>query len=1369
MTSLVQYAQEQTKIDRKIEKIEELMEFGNFSKAQKENNKLQKKIEKSSSNSKKKHYAFNLLRQAQIEAATGGEYPLFSQKIDSALTILQKENNNYYLQGIIKAVQIDFKSNQFKNAGILLDTAQTILDKKANTVIQSRVDFLKTKYFLYIGEYPKALKLSQSNYDYFSKQVADKAKILQTNTLNMQAQILFEQGQYFEADSLLEMSKPLIIRHAGKKSAEYVDYLFLKGMVADVLSLNEKSYQYLDEAYIKIQNYYMGYTNTVYTSDELFEYLSVTHWSMGNNRLAEKTQKKYEESAKKYYKSYDFTYHEMLLLEVKRSIIYGDFEEAKNLLETWFISPLQEINANPKLSSKVYELKYFSHLALSELDQAEQCLDTLIKIDIGLFPENCPALQTLQMKKGTFYVEYKQELTQASAIYQNHYFKQLEHQLANSNIENIYYKNVLVSILEQKDALSHAEEVMKRVVETVDSYYGEKYLITAEQHVNYAKLLIKTGKYPLAKEHLDIAMKLYVENFGESPEYAMALRYMARYFITIHDYESAKIALEKAQNIFRNLNYSDYEGDDISEFAVLYIKQGEYHKVEEVVKQSIENIYAKYDSTSSKLIPEYNKLSELYLAIGLFLEAEEVNQTAVNLSEIHYGKNSLAYGESLFLRGKIYAAIGNNKQSIDYFKTSINILEKVLGSEHLAVAYAYQEIALTYLNHDKKELKQDAKKLLDNAKRIIDKNLGNQNIAYATVLKNLAKYYIVFEEYNQALSILTEANLIWKQLEKDFKNPEGTAKINLLMAKILEKQGNTKDAINYYSKSITSYENIFDDKHPKYLHAKSQMGKLFYALKEDIKALELLNQTTSAYLEYIENYFPGLSEREKMQFWQMIRNDFEFYYCIAVKNSKHRPKALENVFNFRLITKSLLLNSSLKMRKKILESDNELLIDLYKEWTTKRDLLDKKRHISSEHKQEIKISEEDLLEDINLLEKELNKETLFKENYKQKNITIKNIKNSLKENQYAVEIIRYRYYDQNLTDSIVYVALVVEGNSKKGIKSIVLGNGNEMENKYFSFYTNSFKHELKDTLSYGVYWEKIHKYIGDNKEIFLSVDGIYNQINIDALEIGNNVYVLDKSQIVIISNSADIIDLQKNNNTESTKIKNATLIGNPNFYATGPKVNRPSVGQLDGTQVEIDNIGTLLKAKGYKVTALAQDSATEESFKQLKQNSILHVSTHGFFIPDEDDESLIKDMNDTYHTFTRSGLVLTDGGYVIDEIITNNGKIENGILTAYEVMNLSLEKTELVVLSACETGVGNVQLGEGVYGLQRAFLVAGAESVIMSLAKVPDEATAKLMSKFYEYWLASGNKRTAFKKAKQEVRKEHPHPYYWGAFVLIEK
>jgi CHAT domain-containing protein len=173
--------------------------------------------------------------------------------------------------------------------------------------------------------------------------------------------------------------------------------------------------------------------------------------------------------------------------------------------------------------------------------------------------------------------------------------------------------------------------------------------------------------------------------------------------------------------------------------------------------------------------------------------------------------------------------------------------------------------------------------------------------------------------------------------------------------------------------------------------------------------------------------------------------------------------------------------------------------------------------------------------------------------------------------------------------------------------------------------------------------------------------------------------------------------------------------------------------------------------------------------KSTKNPRVFHIATHGFFknsTKNSDNDILRSSAAASENPLLRTGLMLSGAGDILNQT-SFNYNIEDGILTAYEAMNLSFDDTDLVVLSACETGLGDVTAGEGVYGLQRAFIVAGAKTLIMSMFKVNDEATQKLMVKFYQKWLESGNKRQSFIEAKKEIRNEFKDPIYWGAFIMI--
>jgi CHAT domain-containing protein len=203
------------------------------------------------------------------------------------------------------------------------------------------------------------------------------------------------------------------------------------------------------------------------------------------------------------------------------------------------------------------------------------------------------------------------------------------------------------------------------------------------------------------------------------------------------------------------------------------------------------------------------------------------------------------------------------------------------------------------------------------------------------------------------------------------------------------------------------------------------------------------------------------------------------------------------------------------------------------------------------------------------------------------------------------------------------------------------------------------------------------------------------------------------------------------------------MFGNPTFYLSASA--DATISSLPGTEKEVAQLQFMLKQKGWSTTEFIEATASEEKVKELNSPKIFHIATHGLYKPSEE-VTLAEEIEGneavlTQNPLMRTGLLLKGAGDLLNKTNYN--------------------------YNACETGLGDIEQGEGVYGLQRAFLVAGAKVLIMSMFKVDDEATQKLMLTFYQKWLNSSNLRQSFTDAKKELRNEYPEPIYWGAFMMI--
>jgi CHAT domain-containing protein len=1385
-------ASAQKKFDKQLAKVDKAFNSGQYLKANSALTKFKKSV--TSKLGQSNHYMPGYyIREARI-GLNLGILTNFETSLTNAINAsfaLYGENSPKYATTLADVGETYNQYGHYRLGREFLTKAKNIMvtANPADPVLMGRINIDLATSLVGQGFSRRAIELLMENEKHYAGRAIEKevyvedGKIKSRNfpieelnsryheyaeMLTLIAQAYSKQGKVNSADSAFEAARTWITRNQrfmGETSLALVNVNFLNAkMLAEnnngELPPNVKrnlEYNNILSELKKRTSPAVPLAHDVYLA-----YMDDLQRKFNKTRYAN-LRGEYEKNLKKYYSRTS-------LMVINMKAVEFDAKLAKDQTKTIESDALSIINSKSlprhhKTTVRILEFLYEMSLQTKRYNAAENYLTQVVEIKKELYGEESTEYNLAKILLACFYIDYTNKIDDARKIFEQSYTNMVAREIGPWQKDHLNILNHLAALHEISDNYAQASATLDRALYVARSKYSDTDPDFGVELDKIAQLQIKLGEYDRADQNITRSLKIlaeYRKDITRVRDYVHAIETQARLYGIKGLFDEAQANLDQSKKI---LGKSKATAGDLSaseELSALLIQLGSYSATDALLNKLIPEYEKVFGNNSLRLIEPLVNRGRILLARGDYSEAERTAQRAHDIALKIYGESSTKTASSQRLLSDIYYTLGDYDKAKENISKALVSQERQFSRNHVEVAKSLSHLALIkFYDGDKHS---EVEKIMVEARDIMANKLGKDNPQYAEILKSISVLYISEKKFEVAFNYLTIAESIWRA-KTGTKNNVNAAAIYTLTGDVYYQQRNYNKAEEFYTKSKDLYEKFFSTAHPEYVKVLSKLSKVYYMKKEYKKAKKHIEESLGNYENFIKSYFPALSEREKAKYWNTIKGDFEFYNTLAFSNLEDFRDLTKKVYEYQLLTKALLLSSSIKIRERIQKSTDEKLKNLYITWQEKKELMTVALSMSPTQLAENEIDIVQLNQDVERLEKELSqKSELFSQSFDNKRIAFDDIRKILKPNEVAVELVRYRHFNHSFTDSIVYAAIYIR-NEFKAPKALMIGDGKKMESRYYKYYRNAMINKIPDNVSYNIFWAPIQKEIGQASTIYLSADGVYNLINLESMATPDGKYVLDNSNIVMVSNTKDIYLNKVKSKGTATNL--AYMVGNPEFYLTASK--EIEITPLPGTEKEIAQLQFLLKQKGWTAKEFLASNASEENLKDMDNPKIFHVATHGFYRTTEDESEHDLTGNEaklTQNPLLRTGLLLRGAGDILLKTDFNYN-MENGILTAYEAMSLNLDKTDLVVLSACETGLGEVEAGEGVFGLQRAFLVAGARMLVMSIFKVDDDATQKLMLKFYQKWLTTGNMRQSFIDAKKELRLEYPEPIFWGAFMMI--
>ncbi|MFL5588394.1 MAG: tetratricopeptide repeat protein [Ktedonobacteraceae bacterium] len=1005
--------------------------------------------------------------------------------------------------------------------------------------------------------------------------------------------------------------------------------------------------------------------------------------------------------------------------------------------------------------------------------------------------------------------------------------------------------NNLVGLYFQMGHYAQAEQLMQYVLEIDKKILGTEHPDFATDLNNLAALYQVLGKYIQAEPLYQQALEIRRATLGEAhPDFASALNNLASLYEARYDHIQAEPLYQRALDIQRTAvgeAHPDF-ASSLNNLAALYEAVGNYDKAESLYSQVLEIRRAALGEAHPDFASSLNNLAGLHEARGNYAQAESLYRQALTIRRMALGEEHPHVADSLNNLATLYHAIGDYTQAMLLLQEAHEIWRKKLGDMHPYVAKSLNNLALSCRSLG---IYIQAESLYQRALDIQRATLGEAHPDFAFSLNNLADLYEAWGNYNKAEPLYQQALEI-RRATLGEAHPDFASSLNNLAA-LYKARGNYAQAEVFLKEVLEVQQAVLGKAHPNKAASMNNLAMLYIATNRGDEALTLMKQASTVDQQMIGQVFSIGSESQRMAYLRLLQWSYSAFLSLIVLHISHSSTATQAGFDLVLQRKAIGAEALAIQRDAVLSGRYPDLAFMLQKLTSLRAQIARKtlagpesEGLEAHHRflVEWNAQREQLEADLAHRIPEMSLMHKLQTANRQAVIEV------LPQGAALVEFVRFDAFNfhaipargQRQWKEAHYVVFVVVAGEPENVRMIDLGEADLIDQHIATFRmaitgeaeaNGPRQNELNEAnpsqgekradgrhLKAGLIQLSREKYrsegaalrrkifdpleavLGSRKRLFLATDGDLNRLPFEVLPTDNGHYLIDTYRISYLSTGRDVLRFWTPLSGQPTS---SLIVADPDFDLSttnesalpgawhpggrrSRELERGSLHfeRLSGTRNEGEQIARMLG-----VQPLLGEVALESQLKVHHSPRILHIATHGFFLPDQQWD-LNKEVvtpgvlvtpnsasGGRLHRFfeqhaenplLRSGLALAGAN------TWNRGGLlpleaEDGILTAEDVSSLDLLNTELVVLSACETGLGKVHIGEGVFGLRRAFVLAGAKTLVMSLWKVPDQQTQELMVDFYQRILEGQPRADALREAQLALKAKYPHPYYWGAFI----